>query len=57
MILEEEPDVRLDYLSVVNPDSLEPVDSISGDTLVAVAAHVGTTRLIDNVILRPPRST
>ena len=57
MILEEEPDVRLDYLSVVDPDSLEPVDNISGDTLVAVAAHVGTTRLIDNFILRPPRST
>jgi pantoate--beta-alanine ligase len=52
-VLEEEPDVRLDYLSVVDPESLEPVEHIASATLVAVAAYVGTTRLIDNVILRP----
>ena len=52
-VLEQEPDVRLDYFSAVDPDSLEAVDSISRDTLVAVAAYVGTTRLIDNVVLKP----
>jgi pantoate--beta-alanine ligase len=56
-VFDQEPDVRLDYFSVVDPDSLEPVDSISRDTLVAVAAYVGPTRLIDNIILRPPKST
>jgi pantoate--beta-alanine ligase len=45
--------VRLDYFSAVDPDSLEAVDSISRDTLVAVAAYVGTTRLIDNGVLKP----
>ena len=52
-VLEDEPDVRLDYLSVVDPESLEPVEHIASATLVAVAAYVGTTRLIDNVVLRP----
>ena len=46
-----EPAVRLDYLEIVNPDTLDPVQAISGPTLVAVAAHVGPTRLIDNIVL------
>jgi pantoate--beta-alanine ligase len=52
-VFEQEPDVRLDYFSAVDPDSLEAVDSISRDTLVAVAAYVGATRLIDNGVLKP----
>lgn len=48
-----EPSVRLDYLEIVDPDSLDPVTEISRPTLVAVAAYVGTTRLIDNVVLEP----
>ncbi len=50
-VLAEEPAVRLDYFEVVNPDSLEPVADISGGALVAVAAWVGSTRLIDNLVL------
>jgi len=46
-----EPDVRLDYLSIGDPDTLEPVEQARHGALVAVAAYVGTTRLIDNVIL------
>jgi pantoate--beta-alanine ligase len=45
-----EPDVRLDYFEVVSPDTLENVPDASG-ALVAVAAHVGSTRLIDNILL------
>lgn len=45
------PNVRLDYLEVVNPETLDPVPAVTGRSLVAVAAYVGTTRLIDNVIL------
>jgi pantoate--beta-alanine ligase len=48
-----EPQVRLDYFEVVDPEMLDPVEHISGRTLVAVAAFVGTTRLIDNVVLEP----
>ena len=50
-VVREEPGVRLEYLEIVNPDTLEPVPDISGGALVAIAALVGTTRLIDNVLL------
>lgn len=49
-VIAGEPGVRLDYFEAVNPDTLESVPDASG-ALVAVAAHVGTTRLIDNVLL------
>jgi pantoate--beta-alanine ligase len=47
----EEPAVRLDYFEVVNPDTLEQMADLSQGALVAVAAYVGTTRLIDNLLL------
>jgi len=43
--------VRLDYFEIVNPDTLKPQSRVEGRTLVAVAAFVGKTRLIDNVVL------
>ena len=46
-----EPGARLDYFAIVDPDSLDFVDEVARPTLVAVAAYVGTTRLIDNVVL------
>jgi pantoate--beta-alanine ligase len=51
-VLQGEPAVRLDYLEVVDPNTLEPVQTIQESALVAVAAYVGTTRLIDNVLLQ-----
>ncbi len=48
--LAEEKSVRLDYLEIVDPDSLDPVENADG-ALVAVAAFVGPTRLIDNLAL------
>ena len=52
-IVAHEPQVRLDYFEIVDPDTLEPIEQITGKILVAVAAYVGTTRLIDNVVLAP----
>lgn len=46
-----EPAVRLDYFEIVNPDTLDPVEDVSGGALVAVAAFVGSTRLIDNLLI------
>ncbi len=43
--------VRLEYCHVCDPETLEDVDRIEGPVLVAVAAHVGPVRLIDNVLL------
>ena len=44
--------VELQYVAVVDPDTLADLDRIGGQALVAVAAKVGATRLIDNVLLR-----
>lgn len=44
---------KLDYAELVDADSLQPVTEIAGPTLIAVAAWVGGTRLIDNVIVAP----
>jgi pantoate--beta-alanine ligase len=46
-----EPGVRLDYFEIVDPDILDPVADVSAGALVAVAAIVGETRLIDNLLL------
>jgi len=43
--------VRLDYFEIVDPESLDSVERVKSGTLVAVAAFVGTTRLIDNILL------
>ena len=46
-----EGSVRLDYFEIVNPETLDRVADVSGGALVAVAAYVGSTRLIDNILL------
>jgi len=53
--IDKESSVRLDYFEIVNPDTLDPLEDISGGGLVAVAAVVGGTRLIDNILLGNPR--
>lgn len=47
-----EPSVRLDYCEIVNPDTLDPIQDISNGALIAVAAYVGGTRLIDNLLIK-----
>ena len=46
------PGVAIEYVAVVDPDTLADMDRIRSACLVAVAAKVGATRLIDNVIVR-----
>jgi pantoate--beta-alanine ligase len=46
-----EPSVRIDYLEIVNPDTLDSIQDIGQRALIAVAAYVGSTRLIDNVLI------
>ncbi len=52
-VIAQESEIRLDYFEVVDPDTLDPVEQLVGRAMVAVAAYVGSTRLIDNVILTP----
>lgn len=47
------PGARLDYFEIVDPDTLEPAPTIEKPVLVAVAAFIGSTRLIDNIVIRP----
>jgi pantoate--beta-alanine ligase len=50
-VFSEEPAVKVDYLEIVDNQTLDPVADVSGGALVAVAAFVGPTRLIDNILL------
>jgi pantoate--beta-alanine ligase len=43
--------VEPEYLALVDPDSFEPIKTVDGRVLVAVAARIGATRLIDNTIV------
>ena len=45
--------VEPEYLELVSPETLVPVAELDGDVLLAVAARVGGTRLIDNTLLHP----
>ena len=49
----QEPSARLEYFEIVDPETLEPMAEIERPALAAVAGFVGTTRLIDNVVLEP----
>ena len=48
--INKEPLARIDYVDVVDFETITPVDEIKGTTLVAIAVYIGKTRLIDNFI-------
>ncbi len=50
-VLGAEPEVRVDYLAIVDANTLLPVERADSGALVAVAAYVGKTRLIDNFLV------
>lgn len=50
--LRSSPIVQPQYIEVVDAETLEPVECIEGDVVIALAAFVGKARLIDNVILK-----
>jgi len=50
-IVAAEPLARLQYVSCAHPQSLDELDTVSGRALLSMAVYVGTTRLIDNVVL------
>ncbi len=51
----EEAGLRIDYVEIRHPETLEPVERIEPEAVLAIAAFVGNTRLIDNRVLRPGR--
>ena len=48
-LIKKESLAKLDYVAVVNPDTLEKVEDIRGTVLIALAVRIGETRLIDNM--------
>jgi pantoate--beta-alanine ligase len=51
-ILQSEPLVKIDYVQVCDAHTLQDVDRIEGDVVIAIAAYLGKTRLIDNLVYR-----
>jgi len=51
-LIARKPLVRIDYVSIVDAKGLKDISGISGEVLVALAAFVGKTRLIDNIIVK-----
>jgi len=47
----QEPLARIDYVEAVSMDTIQPVETIQGRVLVAMAVFIGKTRLIDNVLM------
>jgi len=52
-ILQSDPLVRIDYVQICDTYTLQDVDRIDGNVVIALAAYLGKTRLIDNLVFRP----
>ena len=52
--IEQMPSTRIEYIGIMDGDTLTPVDRTGDKTLVAVAVRIGSTRLIDNLIFEAP---
>jgi pantoate ligase/cytidylate kinase len=50
--LAQQSSLDVQYVELVHPDTLHPLDTVTTQGLLAVAAYLGTTRLIDNIRLR-----
>jgi pantoate--beta-alanine ligase len=48
--------VAVEYLSLVDPETMEPLGELDGDALAVIAARVGSTRLIDNALITDTRT-
>ena len=49
--IEKEPLAKIDYVEIVDFDTITPVDEVNGSILAAIAVYIGKTRLIDNFIV------
>ncbi len=55
-VMQDEPAARMEYVEVVDPDTLLPIEDVSEGALLAISARVGGTRLIDNILVPPTES-
>jgi len=50
-LIQEEPLADIDYVSIADPDTLDELDTVTSPALVSLAVRIGSTRLIDNIVL------
>ena len=50
-VIEKEPMAKIDYVEIVDFDTITPIEKLKGSVLAAVAVYIGKTRLIDNFIV------
>ena len=50
-ILQQVPSIEIEYVSIVDVETLQNIDKITGKILAAVAVRIGTARLIDNILV------
>jgi pantoate--beta-alanine ligase len=50
-ILKQVPSIKIEYISIVDAETLQELDKITGRVLIAAAIKIGSTRLIDNILL------
>jgi pantothenate synthetase len=51
--LAKTPGVQVEYVEAVDARTLQPLEQIEGPVVVAIAARLGPTRLIDNMVFTP----
>jgi len=51
-LIQKEPRVKIQYLEIVDSANLKPLAKVKGRVLIALAAYIGKTRLIDNIIVK-----
>jgi pantoate--beta-alanine ligase len=52
--LRQVPGIEIEYVSIVNADTLDEIETVQGRVLAAVAVRLGTARLIDNILVDTP---
>jgi len=57
LILEQHPEIRVEYFEIVDPVDMQPVEQISSPVRVTAAVWIGQTRLIDNVFCEPGKAS
>lgn len=54
-VIESQPLLEVDYIEIVDMETLEPADVLQGEKMLVLAVRVGATRLLDNAVLRAPK--
>jgi pantoate--beta-alanine ligase len=50
-ILSQAPSINIEYISIVDAETLQPIEHAAGKILAAVAVRIGPARLIDNILV------